>query len=161
MFVHFADAPTYCIAWLRMVPTVLNFTKWTHTKVSKIALCQLRNSLLSYEIPWLLHNSYEVSKIQPQVGTRKEYALRADIYFCRDNWFRYFCWKSLNMHREWRNIEEYNKYPPQFSMSVQPLSPWFVNPHYCLLWWAQHKGCRLVFNCNSRIYIYVSLNYVI
>ena len=27
MFVHFADAPTYCVARLRTVSTVLNFTK--------------------------------------------------------------------------------------------------------------------------------------
>ena len=57
---------------------------------------------------------------------RKEYALHTDIYFRRDTWFLYFRWKSLNMHYEWQNIKEYNKYPPQFSMSVQPM-----NPHYC------------------------------
>ena len=54
-FVHFADAPTYCVAQLRtvstneLVSTVLNFTKWmatkwTHSYASKIALSQLRNS---------------------------------------------------------------------------------------------------------------------
>ena len=38
MFVHFADAPMHCVALLRTVSTVLNFTKWTHTNASKIAL---------------------------------------------------------------------------------------------------------------------------
>ena len=45
-------------------------TKWTHTNASKIALSQLRNSLLIYEISWLLRNSYEVSKILPLVSWR-------------------------------------------------------------------------------------------
>ena len=72
MLVHFADAPTYCVAWLRTVSTVLNFTKWmaikwTHTNTSKTALGQLQNSKHSYEIHWRLRNSYEVLKIQPLI----------------------------------------------------------------------------------------------
>ena len=71
MFVHFADAPTYCVARLRTVSTVLNFTKWmatkwTHTNASKIALNQLRNLYLSYEISWLLRNSYGFENPAPE-----------------------------------------------------------------------------------------------
>ena len=42
--VHFADAPTYCVARLRMVSTVFNFTKGTHTNASK------KQHLAHYEI---------------------------------------------------------------------------------------------------------------
>ena len=67
LFTSQMHAPMHCVARLKTVSTVLNFTKWvaakwTHTNASKIALSQLRNSYLSYEISWSLCNSYKVSK---------------------------------------------------------------------------------------------------